>query len=717
MVGATAFILGVDCFTTAGLKEVNKPPVNESRSMKSPLTDCASITSPQFYVWNLGFEALFPVFAKIGFGISQTIAIELGLIAAVALAGAAVQMRLLTVLKLRLQQIKEEHHRRDAELEAKAQERFKDVEAAREEWEKKYGHHESKQGSVSTSMPLLNHDGATVIGSPGGGAESDTPGTPTRPVSSLFSFPGLARKDSTPMAGPATFEAESSGRPSQSPGLLPTLELGSAVKDQLPTRMISTEALNSTDDDPEIKRRMSLLGEIRDIRKSLDALSTTSYSTRIARSSLGHSLEDPSRIAAAATSRAKANEVQGGTGRERVRSMFDMTPSRPLSTVQPAVSSNQASGSGITRPTSTPLSGPGVRDGNYDWETYVAERKLFVPPSGVTPPIPTSEMPASLLPVARPTLSSRPQPSEAVLAAVAQRQKREEILSGERSISPSPLRNNYDVEAGGGASGSGETGDGATDAGTGARDRSSWMSFKNWDPRKQFERTRTHSSGGMLQTTPESQGPINILPPATRRNTGAKATSPPTSPQQRTLTYEEYQERHKSRIHALQEPLSQATQKEAQLSDARSRWERSKDIEGKVMKQREVEKQRVAEERARAEKEAQKRKSRGLSADLDTDLEAQDDDREKRRRHQHRRTRSTGVPAALSEGVLHSPSGPSRMSSSVKVEEWQKFQAANGPGSPPLAAGSSSRPAHARGQSQNQDLGRAQRRDSTLRYD
>lgn len=52
-VGASAFVLGIDCFTTAGLKE--------------------------FYVWNLGLDTLFPKFVNNGieFPVTQIMEIEL----------------------------------------------------------------------------------------------------------------------------------------------------------------------------------------------------------------------------------------------------------------------------------------------------------------------------------------------------------------------------------------------------------------------------------------------------------------------------------------------------------------------------------------------------------------------------------------------------------------------------------------------------------------
>jgi hypothetical protein len=95
IVGSTAVILGVDCFSTAGLKE--------------------------FYMWNIGYRQLFPKYIShdIQFPVTQSMEIEIGLIGAVWLMGIAVQLRVLQVLQRKLREIKEEQKRRDRLNEAK----------------------------------------------------------------------------------------------------------------------------------------------------------------------------------------------------------------------------------------------------------------------------------------------------------------------------------------------------------------------------------------------------------------------------------------------------------------------------------------------------------------------------------------------------------------------------------------------------------------------
>lgn len=62
--------------------------------------------------------------------------IELGLVAAVALMGGAVQLRILRVLQRKLKEIGEEQKRRDEEAELNMSYRFAELVKEKEEWEK-----------------------------------------------------------------------------------------------------------------------------------------------------------------------------------------------------------------------------------------------------------------------------------------------------------------------------------------------------------------------------------------------------------------------------------------------------------------------------------------------------------------------------------------------------------------------------------------------------
>ncbi|OXM79407.1 hypothetical protein C364_02904 [Cryptococcus neoformans Bt63] len=113
-IGATAFVLGVDCYSRAGLKE--------------------------FYIYNLGFHDLFPTLGGAKYPLTQTMIIELGILCAVVLIGAAIQFRVIGLLQKRLNRIRaEEEARIEADEVSKAAERFKNVGAELVEWEEKYG--------------------------------------------------------------------------------------------------------------------------------------------------------------------------------------------------------------------------------------------------------------------------------------------------------------------------------------------------------------------------------------------------------------------------------------------------------------------------------------------------------------------------------------------------------------------------------------------------
>lgn len=653
-------MLGVDCFTTAGLKEVESYYCTLWNLADAYVHPGASRTTiyRQFYIWNVGFNNLFTVLDPVGFVVSQTIAIELGLIAAIALAGAAVQLRLFTVLRVRLRELTEEHRQRDAELEAQATERFKDVEVARNEWEKKHGHaredSDGKSGAAGSLLaaPLLSgRDNTQTPSEPG------TPGvTGGRPASSLFSLPGSP--------------TQPSDRPLQSLGALPTLDLGGTVKDELPHDMIDKSTM--IDDHPEIRERQNLVNEIRHIRRSLDALGTQSRDVRTGRHSFGDlettmAAEAVARTAASVTARTGG----GSVGRERVHSMILMPTTRPASTPLPSGSRAATSSTpSSTRPPSAPLP-------DDDWETYVRERKLFQPPSGVTPPIKPSDVPDAVIANARINRSRTP-PPEAVLAALAERRHRETLFD------PSSSMTQHES-----ADGSGGTGTGSArgpEVGTGLQ---SWFGNRDEMPatpeaaaRGPAPPHRRHStnlarapsintSTALHTQTQQLHTPITILPPArvASQQPQSRPRAPP-RPAERVLTYEEYTERHKARIHALQGPLTKQENKEATLADARARWEHSKAVESRVMTRKQAEEAAQVEARLRTDREAEK----------------------EGRRRSRRDSKGTGNKSPVLDRAPAGPSSPKRehrrnslsldrlsgyrMPTHVKVEEWQKYQAA-----------------------------------------
>ncbi|THV07672.1 hypothetical protein K435DRAFT_643271 [Dendrothele bispora CBS 962.96] len=533
IVGSSALILGVDCFTTANLKE--------------------------FYVWNLGFDSLFTKFTSNGiqFPVSQTMEIELGLIGAIALMGIAVQLRIYRVLKRKLNEIAAEQRRQDEEAEIQAAGDFAHVLRDQEQWEKEHGGKFGGRESGS-SMPLMkDHDGST---SP----RSDTTHVDLRPrhPSGVSDFMAAPTPDD---------ELKRATRGLQSPGALPTLDLGLDIKDDVPDDFMThyDNIQSHTAKTEDMKKKDELRAEIETIRRSIDALKSGSPVPSSPSGSRHPSLTSRRTLSIDANSALLPTPSHLRPPRERdprarVHSMDLM--------------GNTAIGESIGRPTSAPL-----RD--LDWDAYIQERKLLQPPQGVTPPIATT-------PIA--PQSSRIQMPPAVAEALQQRKQRESVL------------------------------------GLGAEHSSSSEDIPLGQiDRNRHRRTRTNSAGGNI--------PVTILPP----KKPIAAPTPQRPAQARTKTFEELNERHREKMRDIQKPLTTAETEQAQLQAAKQRWERAKAIEKEAVTRRQAEQATLLEKRKKSE-----------------------DDQERRAdEHGRRHSRS------LSADKL----GSKRLST-MKVEDWQRYQ-------------------------------------------
>ncbi|QRV90711.1 hypothetical protein RhiJN_18729 [Ceratobasidium sp. AG-Ba] len=356
IVGASATILGVDCFTTAGLKE--------------------------FYLWNLGFMRMFPVFYNIGmpYPLYQTEQIELGLIAAIALMGGAVQFRMLGVLKKRLQEINEEQRKREEDAEIAAAERLGAFDEHLDEWEKRHGNRVgsiAKDASSDATPTALTYDGRPSSQFSLLNGFKDTPTTPAvaHTRGDYFAVPLQSPKAAVITPEPAM--AGISGRP-QSIGALPVLDLGTddlaggagGVRRDSKARM--EDAVKANEETEASRRRQELMAEIDAIKKNIAQL--------------------------------KAEGVSNSSG------------SRSASTV-PRDSEPARSRTVSFDALRTPVQVHAPPES--EWDQYVRERKLFTPPSGVTAPIPSG------------TINGRPMSAalpEAVAEAVEMRKRRESML-------------------------------------------------------------------------------------------------------------------------------------------------------------------------------------------------------------------------------------------------------------------------------------------------
>lgn len=290
-VGSTAVILGVDCLSTAGLKE--------------------------FYVSNLGFGALFVPFTSHGmpYPVSQTMMIELGLIAAVALMGVAVQLRFYQILKRKMREIEEQERKREMERDEKAAERFRTAKTELDDWEKEHG------------------EAATL----GGG----TPGAKDIEAGVLPNLDLGSSADAEELSG-GIVKSDSEG----------------SVAEPRPSTQRSIFARRARED-PELKEKLAMLEEIRKVRQNIDSLRrSTSISEHTAVSPTSDAMITPDRPQRADRPRSRVIESMDVSRLSRTLKL----PDDPEKMV---------------------------------WDEYAKDRKLFTPPAGYTPPIPTSPVPMS----------------------------------------------------------------------------------------------------------------------------------------------------------------------------------------------------------------------------------------------------------------------------------------------------------------------------------
>ncbi|KAJ3816051.1 hypothetical protein F5876DRAFT_71536 [Lentinula aff. lateritia] len=555
-VGASAFILGVDCFTTAGLKE--------------------------FYVWNVGFQILFTRFTSQGieFPVTQTMQIELGLIGAVALMGIAVQLRILKVLQRKLHEIAQEQKKRDEEAELAVAGGFAHVMREREEWEKEHLNKHGRQESGYSSMPLMkDQDGSS---SPGLTAEHRSDYTHVAADSRPRYNSGVSEFLAAPTPNDELKRATSRGP--QSLGVLPALDLGLGIKDDVPDGFMAKEELSrkvTVADREAEQKRLELMEEINTIRRSIDVLKNGS--------------PEPSSASAAGSRRPSLTSRR--TLSMDANSALLPTPShvRPPREKDPRsrvhsmdLISHTSIGESLGRPTSAPL-----RDN--DWDAYIQDRKLLQPPAGVSPPIATTPMASSHTRIHMP---------HAVSEALQQRKRRESALgfTGEYSSN-----NNSSEDI----------------------------------PLTHLDHHRTTNSTGM-------NIPVTILPP----QKPIIAPTPQRPVASRTRTFEELNERHREKMKVIQSPLTNAENEHAQIQAAKERWERSKALEKEAVTRRLVEKAAIYDKRKKSEDNAERTGRRSITLD-------------DKKRRSHSRSLSADRLAAL---------GTSKRLSTMKVEDWQKYQ-------------------------------------------
>ncbi|OBZ78794.1 hypothetical protein A0H81_00852 [Grifola frondosa] len=587
-VGASAIMLGVDCYTTAGLKE--------------------------FYIWNLGFDTLFPKFTNNGikFPVSQVMEIELGLMGAISIMGIAVQFQILKILQRKLKEIKAEQKRQNDDAEARAAARLASLDVEKEQWDREHPtlpKHGRTDSSFSMTSPLMKDGGD--FRSPDADHSAFT----------LVSTPRMRYQSGVSdfMAAPTPTDElnRAASKQLQSPGALPALDLGGGIGNDAPATPVDPE---------DASRREALLQEIQTIRRSIELLkaetpdpsssSNSRHPSLTSRHTLSYDFSSP------APSSSHLRPPRQRDPRDRIQSM-------ELSNLSHSSTDYSA---GIGRPTSAPL-----RDDN--WDTYVHDRKLFQPPSGVTAPIPTTPVnPTSRVPV-----------SPAVAEALQMRQKRESVLTNPpgRASPDKWLSTPMDL-----------------------------LSTPKETPSSEdaplvlrAHHKKSNSQAGQ-QPQPQPQNvPVTILPPRK-----AIAQPVPQSPEvmPRVKTFEELVERHREKIHELQAPLTQVEKEHADVLAARSRWEKAKASEKRAVSQRQ------AEQATALAKEGKRRPSDEAAPETPGNGHSSS--------RQHSRTLSADV---LSQ--VPGNQGSSKRMSTMKVEDWQKHRLEASPLLEPSASASKRR--------------------------
>jgi hypothetical protein len=592
--------------------------------------------------------------------------IELGLIGAIALMGGAVQLRILRVLQRKLKEIALEEKKRDEEAELNASGRLAELSKEQEEWERDHpslGMH-ARSNSGYSGTPLMK-DFPSRGSQEGRSSTFTLVGGRGRYTSGVSDFMAAPTPDE---------EMKRVARDPQAPGVLPTLDLGLGIQDDVPSGFITdnTEPGSSTNKHNDVKKALSseledlarkeeLLAEIQTIRRSIDALRTEtpgpdsddSRSHRISltsRRTLSYDLDN----AIAPRPHTRPPRQPDPRGRSQSMEFSQLIDAPPL-------------GASIGRPTSVPL-----RD--EDWDSYVHDRKLVQPPSGVTAPIPTSRMSATSSLSTQPRLAVPP----AVTEALSQRKRRENLLDPSGVETSAKDTSDEDVPISALAPARARKAKPHTSSAIPPVLIQSLTSPAPMPPSQRYLPPSVPRSSPPKSTEPERSNVPIVLPP-TRPLRAAPAEPPSNVPMiiprgqssiiaspvpqrpepQRIATFEELEERHQKKMRGLQAPITEAENQNANVEAAKLRWERSKANEREAVNRRQAEK---AAELAREEKERSRRKlEEGLGK------KGPDDDKNPDRR-------SKGISADKLAAIGGVNSTSSKRQSVLRVEDWQRNQ-------------------------------------------
>lgn len=561
-------------------------------------------------MWNLGFHSLFPKFTEneIQFPVSQTMQIELGLIGAIALMGTAVQLRILRVLKKKLMEIAEESRKRDEEAEMQAASHFAGIALEQEAWEKEHPTSGRRDSMFSFSPLLKEKDGSS---SPATLIEDNR----QRHMSGLSDF----------KVAPAPEDDLHRSRASQILGVLPTLDLGLGIQDDVPSSFIAEEKREprlrdmSLQELQDLKKKEELLVEIQNIRKSIEVLKSEPSQPPASHS------RRPS-MTSRRTLSMDASTALLPAAHPHARPPREMDPYAYTMEFSSLGGAAGAQGESLSRPTSAPVKDP-------DWDAYIQERKLLQPPSGVTSPIQTS-------------LGHRPAMSTAVQEALESRKRRESLLVTS-SGSGTPI----------GSSGGEEMDD---------------VPLSKFVSDKRVSGLAGVTGLGNMGYAPvqkEKEPGVAILPPrkSPAGNVPAPVPQRVASKAPVVKTFEELNDRHREKMRTLQEPVTKAEKETADLRNAKERWEKAKKVERDSMLKKQAEKVAALGRREQGQ-------DRGRSGDRSARKRDNNTGGDGTGRKRHSRSLSADRLGFAGAG------NSSKRLSVLKVEDWQKFQSTKNSG-------------------------------------
>ena len=428
--------------------------------------------------------------------------------------GTAIQYRILGMLQVKMEQIKQEDaERKEAEEEARAAGRFKEHHEDLEKWENKYGVNKGLGGSGDVPLATLGKDMS---------ASSQSLVRPDTRAESGFSH---------------DLQSETRSLGGQSIGRLPLMALGGSISPALGEDGRVQSPHSQIEMSAEEKERLRLLDEISEVKKSIEVLRSTT----------------PTSVELLAT----PGDWNAGT-RSRTQSGLSM------GSFASGLGGGSSSRNDQPSPTTafTPTAGDINRSKkDKEWTDFLADRKLFTPPAGVSPPIEAS------FAQPRNSIGRLSKIPDSVVQAMNRRERtvsayelgssdfdREEIVQPMSAALPLETRRSVQ-----------NLGEARTDDARMTRN-SSYLQ---------------HRSSAAPLITGHAQSA------ASRRESGNASSRPPVM--ERTITHEELTTRHRNKLAQLQRPITDSMQDEIRLTEARAKYEKQQDAERRDMARKEAE--------------------------------------------------------------------------------------------------------------------------------